>query len=121
MSAATAKISKLLDPKNPDELKLWADKIYALLVEEEEEEEAASVNVQRGTISITPGNTQGTATLTAVVMAKTETRHLGQFSTSATLSDILAHLVLTNTTTLTATRQGTSGTTTVSFEVTETL
>lgn len=120
MSAATAKISKLLDPKNPDELKLWADKIYALLVEEEEEEAGSTVNVQRGTIAITPGNTSATATITAVTLAKAELRHLGQFSTSATLSDILTHLVLTNTTTITATRQGTSGTTTVSFEVTET-
>lgn len=76
--------------------------------------------VQRGTISITPGNTQGTATISAVVTSKSELRHLGQISTSATISDILAYLVLTNATTITATRQGNSGTTTVSYEITET-
>ncbi len=75
--------------------------------------------IQRGTIALSNGGfTTGTSTITAVVTAKTELRCLGF---SATSGDITSYprLELTNTTTVTATRGGTSGAVTVSWEVTE--
>ena len=73
-------------------------------------------SIQRGTISIANGATSGTSTVTAVVTAKTELRYLGinAASTAAT-----AHIVLTDTTTVTATRTVNSGDIAVSWELTE--
>lgn len=73
-------------------------------------------SIQRGTIAITNGNSSAAATITSVATAKSELRFLGADSAAAAQ---FAYLVLTNGTTVTATRAGTSGNLTVSFEVTE--
>lgn len=60
--------------------------------------------IQRGTISISTGNTSATATITAVDTAKTELRFLGGsgYDASGTVATI-PRIVLTNSTTVTAT------------------
>lgn len=60
----------------------------------------------RGIINITGGNLTATATIAAVDTAKTELRYLGCATESAGTD---AHIYLTNTTTITATRKGTGG------------
>jgi hypothetical protein len=74
-------------------------------------------NIQRGTITIANGVSTATATITAVVTAKTELRHLGVYTSGA--GDAFAHLNLTNTTTITATRKNAVDDTNVGWEVTE--
>ena len=78
-------------------------------------------DIQRGTISITAGNVTATATITAVDVTKTELRYLGFWTNSATvLTGIFANIVLTNSTTITATRNGAAaGDAIVSWELTE--
>lgn len=76
-------------------------------------------SIQRGVITIANAASSGTATVAAVNMAKTELRHDGQNSVSASQADGIATLVLTNSTTVTASRAGTSGATPVSWELTE--
>lgn len=68
-------------------------------------------SIQRGVISIT-GAASATATVTSVNTAKTELRFLGTSYGSGTMSpdQALAYLSLTNSTTITATRSGTSAT-----------
>ena len=73
-------------------------------------------SIQRGVISMV-GAYSGTATITAVDTSKTELRLLGVSNTTV-LAD-LARVVLTNATTITATRGSTSGTSEVSWELTE--
>lgn len=73
-------------------------------------------SIQRGVISIV-GAYSGTATITAVDTSKTELRLLGVSNTTV-LAD-LARVVLTNATTITATRGSNSGTSEVSWELTE--
>lgn len=73
-------------------------------------------SIQRGVISMV-GAYSGTATITAVDTSKTELRLLGVSNTTA-LAD-LARVVLTNATTITANRGSTSGTSEVSWELTE--
>lgn len=73
-------------------------------------------SIQRGVISMV-GSVSGTATITAVDTSKTELRLLGVSNTTV-LAD-LARVVLTNATTITATRGSTSGTSEVSWELTE--
>lgn len=76
-------------------------------------------SIQRGVIAMSAGSTTGTATITAVVTAKTELRMLG-FSTGGPDNTFSPRLSLTNTTTITATKTSTtvSGTD-VSWELTE--
>lgn len=74
--------------------------------------------VYRGAITMTVGNLTGTATITAVVMDKSECRHLGQRSVETTIN-ALCTVELTNTTTVTATRASSTGTVIVGWEVTE--
>lgn len=73
-------------------------------------------SIQRGVISIV-GAYSGTATITAVDTSKTELRLLGVSNTTV-IAD-LARVVLTNATTITATRGSNSGTSEVSWELTE--
>lgn len=60
--------------------------------------------IQRGVISISPGNTSATATITAVDTAKSELRFLGGsgYDASGTVATV-PRIVLTNATTVTAT------------------
>ena len=81
-------------------------------------------SIQRGVIDIAGAATSATATLSpAVVVAKTELRMLGQIIQSpGTSLGQIAYLVLTNTTTVTATRTDTASgasSTQVSWEITE--
>lgn len=73
-------------------------------------------SIQRGVISMV-GAYSGTATITAVDTSKTELRLLGVSNTTV-IAD-LARVVLTNATTITATRGSNSGTSEVSWELTE--
>lgn len=73
-------------------------------------------SIQRGVISMV-GAYSGTATITAVDTSKTELRLLGVSNTTAVAD--LARVVLTNATTITATRGSNSGTSEVSWELTE--
>ena len=73
-------------------------------------------SIQRGVISMV-GAYSGTATITAVDTSKTELRLLGVSNT--TVPADLARVVLTNATTITATRGSNSGTSEVSWELTE--
>jgi hypothetical protein len=79
-------------------------------------------SIQRGTIAIT-GATSNTATITAVSMANSRLRWLGQtYSDAATAQNMgFARLALTDATTITATVDTSPGaqTTTVSYEITE--
>lgn len=80
---------------------------------------AAIKSIQRGTISLanTTG-TSGTSTLSpAVVTAKSELRLVGIGSDTASYTP--AYIVLTNTTTVTATRAAAGGAIVVSWELTE--
>lgn len=83
-------------------------------------------SVQRGTITIGSGNTSGTATITAVVTGKAFVNYLGMTTTDNTAwgtidpGVVLASLVLTNTTTVTAQKNSSHlFTDTVSYEVIE--
>ena len=77
-------------------------------------------SIQRGTISMTSGgSTSGTATITSVGTTKTELRMLGASNDAVADTTAISRVVLTNSTTITATRSSTSGTTVVSWELTE--
>lgn len=76
-------------------------------------------SVQRGTITLGPAANSNTATITAVNMAKTELNWLGLETDDATGSDQFSEVVLTNATTITATRITSTGTTIISYEVVE--
>jgi len=77
-------------------------------------------SIQRGTISMTSGgSTSGTATITSVDTTKTELRMLGASNDAVSDTTAISRVVLTNSTTITATRSSTSGTTVVSWELTE--
>ncbi len=72
----------------------------------------------RGTIAILNGTSSATATITAVVLANTQLRYLGEANGVAASTGV--YLSLTNTTTITASMGPNSvGTTTVSYEYTE--
>lgn len=74
-------------------------------------------SVQRGAISATGLST--TVTITAVNTAKSELRYLGTSSSNGTFGETLVRLALTNSTTITASRDSSSGALTVSWELTE--
>lgn len=79
-------------------------------------------SVQRGTISIGPAAATNTATIAAVNMDNSVLRWLsGNYNTDGAVDerDGWSYLTFTNATTITATRQGTNNTATVSFEVIE--
>lgn len=77
-------------------------------------------SIQRGVISLS-GVTSNTATLSpSVDTSKTRLRFLGSTASSgATVGSVQAQLVLTNGTTVTATRDGSAGIVTVSWEIEE--
>jgi len=78
--------------------------------------------VQRGVLVINGGSATQTATVSAVVVDKSELRLLGYFSSAggtAIYGTAMPHLVLTNTTTVTATRSSGADNITVSWELTE--
>ncbi|MGE3336049.1 MAG: hypothetical protein AB7I36_20625 [Rhodospirillaceae bacterium] len=81
-------------------------------------EMSAPKQILRGTITIS-GSGSNTATISVSNTAKCELRYLGSTTNSAGLDVSLIHIVLTNTTTITATRNTTSGAPTVSWELTE--
>ena len=74
-------------------------------------------SIQRGTIAITGAASSQTATITSVDTTKTQLRMLGASVT--TNVNEMPYIVLTNATTITATRVGSANTTTVSWELTE--
>lgn len=79
-------------------------------------------SVQRNTITLGAAVTSNTATITSVNTAKSELSYLGEQSDEAQNADSFAKVVLTNATTVTATRNGgggAAGTAIVSFEVAE--
>lgn len=81
--------------------------------------ERAIKSIQRGVIAISAGSQTGTATITAVVTAKTELRMLG-FSTSGADNTFYPRISLTDSVTVTATKIATAGSgTNVSWELTE--
>mgnify|MGYP001570750435 CR=1 FL=1 len=75
--------------------------------------------IQRGTIVLSAAT--GTATITSVDTTKTELRHLGQAGGAGgeAAGRVLTNIVLTNSTTITATMGIYSATDTVSWELTE--
>lgn len=75
--------------------------------------------IQKGTITISAGNTSNTATITSVDTGKTYVTYTMASDTASTASDATACLVLTNSTTLTASRVGTNGTITIVYNVVE--
>lgn len=78
--------------------------------------------VQRGFISLGVGVSSNTATISAVNTAKTELRNTGWSSgAAASISDGMAGVTLTNSTTITATRGGVSGSSSINvyWELTE--
>ena len=77
-------------------------------------------SIQRGTILITGVST--TATISAVDTSKSELRYLGSTydgGGSPTINQSYVNLVLTNSTTITATKTSVGGVGTVSWELTE--
>lgn len=72
-------------------------------------------DTQRGTITIANGSSTGTATITAV-SPRAQLRHLGQISSTG---QQLTYMVLTNSTTITATRQTTADGMVVSYEISD--
>lgn len=76
-------------------------------------------SIQYGLITLT-GVVSGTATITAVTTAKTVLILLGtRTPDAATIRDVSVEITLTNSTTVTATREGNSGTVYVRFAVLE--
>lgn len=76
-------------------------------------------SVQRGVISITGTNTSATATITSVDTAKAELHFIGNTNNTIS-SNSAARIVLTNSTTITATRaSATTATTTITWEIKE--
>ena len=78
-------------------------------------------SIQRGIVTIANAASSGTATITAVNTSKAQIRHLGNKPNAATSATISEHgsIVLTNSTTITAERGGTSQPLAIPYEVTE--
>lgn len=79
------------------------------------------VSLQTGTVSITTTDLTGTATVTAVVTARTALFYLGKVIVSNTVHDSAIRMTLTNATTITATRTApsVSQTATIGFALVE--
>lgn len=75
-------------------------------------------SIQRGVITLAHGDLSETATITAVVTAKTMLNYLGN-SIETDSSTHETRIVLTDTTTITANRAGYAGAVTISYEVIE--
>lgn len=76
--------------------------------------------IQRGTVTVNAASATGTATITAVNTAKAELSYLGLESADSTPQEGQAYIDLTNTTTITATRNTAgAGALTVGYEVVE--
>lgn len=95
----------------------------ALIVSYEVVEFSAGLfrSIQTGTVTIANTATSGTATVTAVVTAKTALSLDGWRDDDAVglSQNVYAHIVLTNSTTVTATRIGTAGTLIAAFTLLE--
>lgn len=78
-------------------------------------------SIQRGTITITQPSTSATATITAVDVSKTQLRYLGGSRENVDSSiSIIPRIVLTNSTTITATSNVSPfSTLSLSWELTE--
>ncbi len=77
-------------------------------------------SIQRGTLAINSGATSASATVSAVDTARAQLRLLGFTHDGTAGSSTFASLVLTNSTTITATRaSGASGGVVVSWELVE--
>lgn len=85
-------------------------------------EDMAIASTQRGTLTISNGSTSNTAAITSVDTTKTQLRMLG-FSSGSTSSDgaesWAPRIALTNATTITASRSGSTQSLTISWELTE--
>ncbi len=126
----TVTIQKLTSVQDQNELKIVIDKFFDAIREMQGEVADLETlvaaepigmtikSIQRGTIALAGAATTGTATITAVDTTKTELRFLGQ-SAGGGGDQHTAWITLTNSTTITATRVTASGTTTVSWELTE--
>jgi hypothetical protein len=75
-------------------------------------------SIQRGTITIT-GATSNIDTITSVDTAKSILTMLGSESSETTVSNTSVRLALTNSTTITASRNGSTGTVIVGYQVVE--
>ncbi len=76
-------------------------------------------SIQRGVISIAGAASSNTATITSVDTAKAVISCLGSTGTDASTNSSSGYVALTNATTVTATRGGSSGTGSVSWQVVE--
>ena len=76
-------------------------------------------SIQTGEITMVGGVGQATATLTSVVVAKSIVLHLGNQGSAITTDTMMTDLVLTNSTTLTATRGSATNISRTSFMVIE--
>lgn len=79
-------------------------------------------SIQRGIITITVANTPVTATISAVNTAKTELRYLGGGNADGAPAPVFGRIVLTNSTTITASPSSSgvlNGNVIVSWELTE--
>jgi hypothetical protein len=77
-------------------------------------------DIQRGTIAIANATSSNTATITAIDMTKTVVHYTSHNAGNVTnAQDFTARLVLTNSTTLTATRTGTNGELTIVYQIEE--
>ncbi len=76
-------------------------------------------SVQRGTIVIANGTASNTATITTVNTTKSIVTFLGTTFTAIAAVDERARLTLTNSTTVTANRVGTTDTVTIGYQVVE--
>ena len=77
--------------------------------------------ITRSVITITAGNTSNTFTISPALadLQKAELRFNGCSSSTGSVNDTMTYVFLTNTTTITAVRAGTGGTSSVSFELIE--
>ena len=76
-------------------------------------------SIQRGVLGIAAASFSASAAVAAVNTAKAELRFLGQTSAGTDVTGSRAHVVLTNSTTVTATKSGNSTAAEVSWELVE--
>lgn len=76
-------------------------------------------SIQRTSVTIANGSSTGTATITSVATAKSDVSHLGSFGNVTDIRDFFATVALTNSTTVTASRHGTTGSLVVNVQVVE--
>ncbi len=75
--------------------------------------------IYRGTITIANAATSNTATITSVDTSKTLLFNLGEESTETSVANTNVRLALTNATTVTAERGGSTGSVEVGYQVVE--